>query len=302
MSLFVVSLVLISCVFHAGWNLLAKRWEATPTFFWRATVFIALAATPFFFLAGGGRAVLLTAPRVLWVCLFVTGLCQAAYYFCLARAYQAGDASLVYPLARTAPLFVVPLAGLLRHTWPTAPAFAGILIATGGCFVLPRRSLDFRGEPFAARNLFGPAGRWALATAVASSGYTVADAIGVAAVGRTLPGLRGAFAYGCLEWGTTGLWMTLGLIVTGRSAAARRTTTRPGRAWLAGGLMFGTYLLVLWAYALTDQTAHVAALRQFSVVLGVLGGIRFLREPRTAGRIAGASLIVAGLLLITLGR
>ena len=304
MSLFVVLLVLISCVFHAGWNLQVKRWDATPAFFFFATVFVAVAAAPFFFWAGGVRVLTSATPPVLWVCLTITGLCQGAYYFFLARAYRAGDASVVYPIARTAPLFVVPLAGLVQHAWPTVLALIGILLAVAGCFVLPRRSLDLRGEPFLSKTFFGPASRWALATAAASAGYTVADAVGVAALRNTLPGVRGAFVYGYLEAWTTGLWMTLGLLGTanGRSATGRAWRTERGRAFALGGLIFGTYLLILWAYALTDKTAHVAALRQFSVVLGVAGGIRFLHEPRTAPRVLGALIIVAGLILIALGR
>jgi uncharacterized membrane protein len=303
-NLFVVLLVLVSCVLHAGWNLRVKQWNATPAFFFLATGFVALVAAPFFFWTGGIRVLNSATPPVLWVCLLLTGLCQAAYYSFLARAYQAGDASVVYPLARTAPLFVVPLAGLAQHTWPSIVALAGILLAVAGCFVLPRNSLDVRAEPFNSKAFFGPASRWALATAAASAGYTVADAVGVAALRNALPGVRGAFVYGYLEAWTTGLWMTVGLLGTasGRSAVRHSWQAERGRAFALGGLIFATYLLILWAYALTDRTAHVAALRQFSVVLGVLGGIRFLREARTAGRVAGAGLIVAGLLLITLGR
>ena len=297
-------LVLVSCFLHAGWNLQAKRWGASPAFFLVATVLVTLATTPVFWWVvadGGGLG---NAPRVLWICLLITGACQAAYYYCLARAYRHGDVSLVYPLARTTPLFVVPLAGLIQGRWPTLVALAGILLVVIGCFVLPRRSLDLRAERIAWRTYAGPGSLWAVATALASSGYTVADAIGMASLRGLLPGGRGAFAYGYLEGISTALWMALPVLVLEGKAGMTRAYSRPerGRALLLGGQIFFTYLLVLAAYGLADKVAYVAGLRQLSVVLGVLGGIHLLNEPGGGGRVLGSGIIVCGLALIALAR
>lgn len=301
MSPAVLLLVLVSCVLHAGWNLQVKRWNTTPGFFLVATLLTVAVTTPFFWLAGGGRVS--EAPPILWLCLLLTGLCQALYYLCLARAYRHGDLSLVYPLARTTPLFVVPLAGLVRDEWPTAMALTGILLAVAGCFVLPRPRLDFWSERRVGKLCSGHASRWALATALASSGYTVADAVGMAALRPVLPGMRGAFFYGYLEGLATVLWMSLPLLAgTGRKEIVRVWHGERGRALLIGSLIFLTYLLILWAYSLTDRVAYVAGMRQLSLVLGVLGGIHFLNEPRSAPRLTGSFIIVIGLALIALAR
>lgn len=299
----VILLVLISCVFHAGWNLQAKRREIGPAFFLTASVFILVPATPAFFALGGGE-MMRDAPGAFWLCLLITGACQAAYFTFLAQAYRNGDVSLVYPVARTAPLFVVPLAGFIQNRWPAPLGLLGILLAVLGCFILPRRGLSLRAEPFSWAAYAGAGSLWALATAFASSGYTVADAIGVQMVSQSVPGIQGAFLYACLEWLTTALWLLLPVLALEGRERIRRSWQRT--QWLhtftLGAVIFGTYLLILWAYSMTDKVAYVAGMRQFSIVLGVLGGIRLLNEPRSATRLVGASVIVAGLVLIALSR
>jgi len=307
MPLSVVLLVLVSCVFHAGWNLQAKRREVSPAFFLVASVLVLVPAVPFFFALGGAEAVR-HAPAALWPCLLITGACQAAYYTFLALAYRHGDVSVVYPLARTAPLFVVPLAGLIHPRWPALSALLGIVLTVAGCFLLPRRTLDLRREPFTWAAYAGAGTSWAVATALASSGYTVADSVGVGLMAGGTPGARGAFLYACLEWLAASLCLPVALLAAeGGVGAARASLARAWKAprietFVLGAAIFGAYLLILWAYSLTDKVAYVAAMRQFSVALGVLGGIRFLNEPRDPARIAGTLVIIAGLALVAASR
>lgn len=305
----VVLLVLISCSIHAAWNLQAKRRDVDPAFFLVAGVLVLIPATPFFLLLGG-IPLIRSMPATLWWCLLITGACQAAYYAFLALAYRNGDVSLVYPIARTAPLFVVPLSGLLQNRWPAPMVVVGILLTIVGCFFLPRRSLDPRVEPFAWRAYAGAGTAWALATAFASSGYTVADSFGMRVVGQRIPGVRGAFLYACLEWAASNLWLLLAIGWSDRrrilgdadSHIARTWRTQRGHTFVLGIAIFAAYLLILWAYSRTDQVATVAGLRQFSVVLGVVGGFLLLHEPPAPARIVGALIIVAGLVLVAVFR
>jgi drug/metabolite transporter (DMT)-like permease len=62
---------------------------------------------------------------------------------------------------------------------------------------------------------------------------------------------------------------------------------------------FGGYWLVLWSYQLSPQASHVVALRQLSIVIGVVGTILF-REPAPALRISASLVIVAGIACIAL--
>ncbi len=109
MSPAVIVLVMASCVLRAGWNLQVKRWSVSPAFFLRATGLVTLVTAPVAALVGAPAA-MRHASLTLWLCLLITGVCMAGYYICLALAYRSGDVSVVYPLARISPLFVVPLA------------------------------------------------------------------------------------------------------------------------------------------------------------------------------------------------
>ncbi|MCB8945766.1 MAG: hypothetical protein H6658_18615 [Ardenticatenaceae bacterium] len=72
------------------------------------------------------------------------------------------------------------------------------------------------------------------------------------------------------------------------------------QAAFAGFCMFGAYALILWAYQLVSWS-YVVALRQFSIVLGVVVGTYLFREPAPGWRIGMASLIVLGVGFISVG-
>jgi uncharacterized membrane protein len=66
-------------------------------------------------------------------------------------------------------------------------------------------------------------------------------------------------------------------------------------------LLFFAYGLVLTAMSITD-VSYVAPLREVGSLFAVLLGALVLKEQVTSGRIVGAVMIVAGVVLITLSR
>ncbi len=130
-----LTLVLLSAVAHAVWNLCAKRAGGGALFVW---LFEALAA-------------LLYAPLALYVIVaqrprlgmlgfaFLGGstLLHLAYYLILQRGYSVGDLSLVYPLARgTGPMLSTAAAIAFLGERPTPLALAGAALIGVGVFVL----------------------------------------------------------------------------------------------------------------------------------------------------------------------
>lgn len=294
MTSFTLALVLLSCVSHAGWNLVAKQAQPGRAFFLAANLCAATAALPLFALWGARAA--LEAPRALWLCLAITGVFQALYFVLLARAYQSGDLSLAYPLARTSPIFVAPAAGWILGEWPAWPAAVGILLTVAGCFLLAGSQPGAAGRRWA--RLFTPTAGWALLTAVMSAGYTLTDSIGVRAVRHVAIGLRAAVCYGFLEWVFTTACLAAVAPAHGGETFASVWRGRRRQAVAVGVLSFATYLMVLWAFTTTRRVEYIAAARQFSIVLGVLAGVFLLREPAGRARIAGACVITAGLVLV----
>src|SRR5437763_13784105 len=98
MSLFALGLILISAVFHATWNLLAKRAGADTPFLWLAYLVGAIVFAPF------AIAVLVIAPPELGgaaiVFIVVAVGLLSIYFSSLTAGFRARRLSLVYPFAR----------------------------------------------------------------------------------------------------------------------------------------------------------------------------------------------------------
>ena len=235
-----------------------------------------------------------------------SGLLEAAYFVLLAGAYERGDLSIVYPIARgTAPLLAV-LTGLIvlgESIRPAAGLGIGLLLA--GILALPR-PWRIIGRIGAARAGGGGSARSAVqrrtdqAIALAFStglvivGYSAVDRVGV----RIVP----PWLYAAIFWPVTVVALTAwgrvvrrGPVLPARGARARAA---------AGGVMIlAAYLLVLVAYTLAPL-AIVAPLRESAVVLAAAWGAIRMREAgdrrEAALRIGAAGLVLAGAVLIAL--
>ena len=72
-------------------------------------------------------------------------------------------------------------------------------------------------------------------------------------------------------------------------------------AAVAGLMMTGAYGLVLLAMAFVTNVSYVSAFRQISLPIGVFLGMIVHREPRYVPRLVGSTVILTGLVLVTLG-
>lgn len=103
------------------------------------------------------------------------------------------------------------------------------------------------------------------------------------------------------------VWLTLlsglpfPLIAAGaRTRAFARFWALEWKLGLAVGVcVLASYGLVLWAMQL-GSIAEAAALRETSVLLAVLFGMRFLNEPFGLPRLLACGLVLAGMLLMKL--
>ena len=306
---FAVILVLLSTLLHASWNILAKRGSATPELFPRALAAVAIPGLVVGLLTEWRSAALL--PHI-WPLVLGAGACQAAYFLGLTLGYRAGDLSLVYPLVRALPVLLVGFFDVARGRPPGAAGWTGLLLVLGGCLLvaLPAaRQHTGAGAPRtpqAAGSRPGAAMGWAALAALGTVGYTVFDKFAADAI--TATGGRGAaaaFRYGLWEFTVCAACFLPLMGAVNRGMARRETVSRrsPNAGIVHGviiaALMYLTYALVLWAYQLSWQTSYVVALRQFSIVLGVVVGVLLLREAAPATRVAGAVVIVGGVAVLT---
>jgi len=283
-------LALSSAGLHAGWNLLV-RGERDSDFFLRIPAVIAvLGLGPALLAEAGGAGILATG----WRYIPIAGTFQAVYYLGLTRGYRSGDFTVVYPVARAAPVLLVALADMVRGHPPTLIGWLGLVLVTGGCVLTPHESLHHLNlARYKSRTTL-----WIAVTALGTVGYTVVDS---AAAGALPPGLGTAVRYHVFEasFSLPAYWVILATL----RQPIRYTGGWP--AWklpaLAAIFLFSSYTLMLWAYQLTAHTSYVVAVRQFSIVIGVAGAALLFREPAPGFRASMALIITSGVLCIGWG-
>ena len=191
--------------------------------------------------------------------------------------------SLVYPVARgAAPILVLVGAVLFLHHGTTAGQIAGV-IAVGTGIVLVR-------------------GVGAMAHRADANGFLLALAAGTFIAGYTLvdkQGLHHAAPIPYIELVLIGPALLYSIViwrVRGAVAFRREATWGIG---LVGVILFGTYILVLFALRLAPA-ASVSAVRETSVVIASGLAAVVAHEHVTKTRFAGAVLVAAGIALVAL--
>jgi drug/metabolite transporter (DMT)-like permease len=269
-----LALALASAFVHAGWNLaLARARDAEAA----TAVVLALAllvwAVPAALLGG------VDADAIPYVA--ASSVLELAYFVALAAAYRRAELSVVYPVARgTAPVLLVAaaLAGL-GGAVGAAQVLGVLLIAAG---IVAVRGI---GPGAGARDLALAAGVGACIAA-----YTLVDREGVQHA-APVPYLWLVLV------GPTVVYAAAMARVKGR--AALRAELTPG-AWFAAVGILGAFALALAALR-EASAAAVGAVRETSVVIAVALAGLLLGEPVGPRRLAGAAVVVAGIVLVAAG-
>jgi drug/metabolite transporter (DMT)-like permease len=270
-------LALGSAALHAAWNLLIK------------TSGDRLVAASGLYLVGG----LLFVPLLAFVdlpgadaapFLAVSSFVHVAYIVSLTRAYQHGDFSLAYPLARGGGALVAALGGVVFLSDALSGlAWLAIAVVVGGLASL----VPFRQESRIAL-------LWAALTATAIGTYTTLDAAGA----RRSSG----FGYAIVLLLGSGAVMSALLLASGRGRDVGPAVRAEWRRYLVGGVCSALAYSMVLAGARLAPVGYVAALRESSVVLGAGAGWLFLHERLARGRVGSAAVVAAGLVLLIVWR
>ena len=279
-----LALVVAAAAFHAAWNALAKRAQDQLVFLWSSVgiASVVLAPVGLFRLPAGG----LPADAVPFV--VATILVHAVYFVALGRAYRHGDFSRVYPIARGLGVALVPLIALVAFDeWLSPLGTLGVVLVVAGIIGLGR-TLPPAGAPTAP----GRGTVWALLTGVTIATYSLVDKAGV---GRLDP-----VPYIALM----GLGISTLLapaVLARRAALAREWKANWPTILLAASMNLTSYLLVLFAFRLS-KVAYVVAARELSILFSAFIGTLWLGEGRLGPRLAGALVVLAGVVCVALAR
>jgi drug/metabolite transporter (DMT)-like permease len=275
MTLFVFLAVLSAAFLHALWNALIKSGTSKMTGMLIMTL-----------VQGGiGLAMALTRPwpaAEVWLWLLGSGLFHSGYKLFLGYAYEQGDLSRVYPIARGAAPMLVTVIGALALSDVVAPVeYAGIFLLGCGIALMARGAFR-NGE---SRRLVP----LALGSAAMTAGYSLVDGLGARVSGD-------AVAYVAWLFFLDAVFFTpicLGL----RGSVVMRA---PPRDWLRGSVAalasYGAYAIAVWAMT-EAPIALVAALRETSILFAVLIGWLVLGDRMDRAKAAAAATIVLGVAL-----
>ncbi len=275
-SVLVLLMVLVAGVLHAGWNAVAKGLSDTRTNFGLINIGVfvfSLAVLPF---TG------LSSVNVLWYVAASVAI-HLVYEFILMTAYDKGDFSTSYPVARgVAPLLVSFAGVVLAHEHLTGWSLTGIVVVAVGII-----SLSWSNSATASVEGI----LWALGTGVAIALYTVIDGYGVRASGHAL------------QYGATLFAVQSFLWVGG-------ITVKKGFAWipsrrvfvlgaLGGVVSMVAYTIVLWAQTKTTLGV-VSALRETGVLWAAIIAVVIFREGRAMRIVVPAAVVALGIGLLAL--
>ncbi len=281
MSLTALGLLLAAAMMHTTWNLLVKRAKEKQVFIWCSLIVGTIIFSP----------LLLTSPLLLvttWPYLISSALVEAIYYITLIRAYENGDFSLVYPMARgAAPAFLLILATFFLGERPRFFGLIGIALLVFGLIIVGgktwwtlRKTSGFSKSALAL----------ALGVACCISIYTAIDG---AAVHHVSP-----LPYTVLVIALAALFITPAVVKRyGNDAIANEWRANWLRITLVGLFTLLAYMLALKAYTIA-RVSYAGSVREISVVFAAFVGWRWLGESFGAIRLVGAMFIFAGILVI----
>ena len=269
-------LALAAAVLHVAWNVAIKISGDRFIAAWGQFVFGGLVLAPVLFGLG------FPAMRS-WPMLAGSTAIHCVYITALANAYDAGDLSLAYPLARGGGALLAGLGGAaILGDSLGGLAWAGVAIVTLG--------LASTARPLSSRATLG----WAGITAITIGAYTIVDTAGSRHANGT--------TYGLALFFTVALAFSAVAIARGRGPDFVRALPQSWWRFLIAGVASNlayTFVLIAVRHA---PVGYVATLRESSVVLGAFVGWKFLKEQLAPTRVVSSLVVAGGMAVLILGR
>ncbi|TKJ77387.1 EamA family transporter [Pseudomonas sp. CFBP13509] len=277
MSLDVFAIIMLGAALHATWNAVVKGGDnklLTTCMIASIASLIASTVIPFLELPA----------KESWPFIGASVILQVVYFVLVASTYRIADMSQTYPIMRgTAPVLVATASvGLLSESLSSFAWLGIAIICIGILSMAAAPSIGQRKGMLLA-----------LVNAAVIAGYTLIDGVGVRKSGAPA-------AYTLWIFLLTGIALAVWAFAVRRREFCRYLA-RHWRPGVIGG--FGTvvsYGLALWAMT-AAPIATVSALRETSILFGVVISALVLKEQLTRRRIMAACIIASGAMVLRLG-
>jgi len=275
MSTVVFFAILGAALLHATWNALIKVGGSKVNGMLVMTV------------VQGAAGASVAATRALpngevWLWLIGSGVLHSTYKLFLSHAYEQGDLSRVYPIARgTAPMMVMIVGAFVLNDAVRLRDYMAICVLGAG-IVLMARGVFSSGE---SRRLVP----LAFGSALATASYSLVDGVGARVLGDSVTFVAWMFVFDAM------VFIPVAIALRGRAVLIS-----PLRSWGTGAVAaiasYASYAIAVWGMT-QAPIALVTAMRETSILFAVLIGWLVFGEKMDRGKALAALLIVGGVVL-----
>lgn len=274
-------LLIAAAVLHTAWNYLVKKVRAKQIFTWWTLVIGCVFYIPLIWLHW-------PIPVQVWPYALASALAETIFFIALLRAYENGDFSLVYPIARgAAPAMLAIWALIFLGERPRPMGAAGLCVLIIGVTIVGGANL------LKGRSTINVSLRGMSAALLISFWISVYSTIDGAAVRIMAPQ-----SYAALVLTLTAVFLAPVIFSRyGTRAIAAELRENLLRIFAVAFMMLATFIFVLQAFTLS-HVSYVAAAREMSVILAAFVGWRFMGEEFGSIRTIGSVLIFLGILCI----
>jgi|TARA_B110000971_G_scaffold88505_1_gene90920 drug/metabolite transporter (DMT)-like permease len=275
MTVLVFCAVLIAALLHAGWNALVKTGNNKQTAMLILTLahaFFGLCLIPFLPMPQGE----------VWIWLLASGFTHMFYQLFLGFAYERGDLSRVYPIARGgAPMIVLTVSVLFGVDTLRGFDFLGILVLGLGILLMARGVFNSDEDH---KLIF-----LAVGSACATACYSLIDGLGARVMGDALAYVSWLLIFSAI------FYTPVIFFLRGRSVLPQNSS-QISVGLLTGFASFVAYAIVVWAMT-QAPIALVTALRGSSILFAMIFGWFFFREQMGLSKVLAGIMIVIGIIL-----
>lgn len=281
-----VGLVAIAAVCHASWNLITKRTGGGIAFLWLFGIAASLLMLPVAWLEIARMDRHLNRHDL--VAVLGSGFIHIFYFSLLQNGYRTGDLSIVYPVARgLGPLLAAIASIAVLGDRPGALAIAGGVALLAG--VVGMSGIAVHRLKLDSSVVLG------LMTGVSIACYTLWDRRAVATLD-----LPPVFYY----WASTAAYTVFITPVVVRTPGIPLSKSFVRGHWKPATyvalLSAASYSLVLTAMTMAPLS-YVATLRESSILVATVFGVKLLGEVMTRRKVIAALCIIIGVVGLAVG-
>ena len=293
-----IFIILISSLFHSFWNILTQTSKNSQCFSALKGLWIILLAAAYFLFNGFP----LNIGYELFIWALISGILHGFYILSLSRAYSTEDISYVYPIARSAPVFVPLFAWLFLGEKISLLIIIAALVIISAIYILHFDKKLTQGLKKMYIAIRHNDMRWSFITLALVVSYSLVDKKAMEKYILFSPEqpFNNGVTFFFLE-------AIIGFIICNIYVFKKFPLEKIIQNWsLDWGKCFLAAVATTLSYGLIcvvlqfEKLSAVVSLRQISVLMVVYWGCWKLKEPYGRQRILAGMLIILGVVLISI--